>query len=143
MATHFAESTPQEVQLVPVDIKGCSEEYLVLVATKLIRCIDDQASEAVQVWSAEDGLPGEPGHCRGVRGMRIDPRKVGGDRVFRTWGWPDALIVSEHIKWVLERARLKGAAFEEVRAGAHAGPGAADSRVRMDSSTSSAKGVER
>ena len=114
MATLFAEYTPQEVQLLPVNIKGGSGEYSVLVATRLIRCIDDIASKEIQVWRPEDGRPDKQGHYRGVTGMRIDPMKVGGFQVFRTWGWSDALIVSEHVKLVLERARVTGADFEEV-----------------------------
>ncbi|MFY1831907.1 imm11 family protein [Myxococcus fulvus] len=114
MAALFAEFTPQEVQLVPVDIKGCSDEYLILVATRLIRCIDEEASEGIHLWRPEDGRPDTAGHYRDVVGMRIDPMKVDGTQVFRTWGWSVALIVSEHIKLLLERGKLTGAAFEEV-----------------------------
>ncbi|MBN9686035.1 hypothetical protein JYJ93_26660 [Corallococcus sp. NCSPR001] len=49
-------------------------------------------------------------------GMRIDPAKVGGAKVFRTWGWPVALIVSEEIKETLERAGITGAKFTDVTA---------------------------
>ena len=114
MATLFAEYAPQEVQLLPVNIKGGAGEYSVLVATRLIRCIDDKASTEVQVWKPEDGRPDKVGQYRGVIGMRIDPMKVGGFQVFGTWGWSDALIVSEHIKLVLERAKVTGADFEEA-----------------------------
>jgi len=33
------------VQLIPVDIQGYPDQYLILVATKLIRCIDEKASK--------------------------------------------------------------------------------------------------
>ncbi|QSQ12362.1 hypothetical protein [Myxococcus landrumensis] len=82
MATHFAEFAPEDVQLLPVRIKGCSDEYSVLVATRLVE--------------------------------GIDPRKDVGALVFRASDPPDALIVSEHLKVVLERARLTGVSFEEV-----------------------------
>ncbi|NTX10885.1 hypothetical protein HUA76_08825 [Myxococcus sp. CA056] len=114
MSSLFAEYAPQEVQLLPVNVKGGSGEYHVLVATRLIRCIDDKASKEIQVWKPEDARPDKADHYRGVIGMRIDPMKVGGFQVFRTWGWSEALIVSEHIKLVLERARVTGADFEEV-----------------------------
>ncbi|MCP3098488.1 hypothetical protein LZ198_06305 [Myxococcus sp. K15C18031901] len=114
MAALLEEYSPQEVQLMPVSIQGCRDEYRVLVATTLIRCIDDKASEAIQVWKPEDRRPDELGHYRDIVGMRIDPSQVDGAQVFRIWGWSDALIVSEHIKLVLERARLTGADFEEV-----------------------------
>ncbi|MFY2561251.1 imm11 family protein [Corallococcus terminator] len=114
MANVFAEYAPAEVQLVPVDVKGGSGEYRILVTTRSIRCIDDKASQEVQRWKQEEGRPDKTGHYRSVVGLRIDPMRVGGFQVFRTWGWSDALIVSEHIKLVLERARLTGLDFEEV-----------------------------
>ncbi|NVJ26478.1 hypothetical protein HUW62_35190 [Myxococcus sp. AM011] len=114
MATHLAEYASLEVQLLPVKVKGGSGEYSVLVAKKLIRCIDDKASQEIQAWKPEDGQPDKLGHYRSVIGMRIDPRKVGHFQVFRIWGWSDALIVSEDIKGLLERAKVTGADFEEV-----------------------------
>ncbi|WP_141332324.1 DUF1629 domain-containing protein [Myxococcus sp. AB025B] len=114
VATLFAELAPDDVQLLPVDIEGCPDEYLVLVATKLIRCIDDQASEEVMYWKPEDDRPDKLGQYRSVFGMKIDPTKVGTTKVFRTWGWSSILIVSEDLKVALEQAKVTGAAFEEV-----------------------------
>ncbi|WNZ66013.1 hypothetical protein QEG98_23670 [Myxococcus sp. MxC21-1] len=114
VASIFAELAPDDVQLLPIDVDGQSEPYCILVATQLIRCIDDNTSEEVRYWKPEDGRPEKVGKYRGVSGMRIDPTKVGGAKVFRTWGWTIALIVSEDIKNALERARVTGAKFEEV-----------------------------
>ncbi|WP_342378662.1 hypothetical protein NVS55_04650 [Myxococcus stipitatus] len=114
VATLFAELAPDDVQLIPVDIKGCPDEYQILVATRRIRCIDDQASEEILRWKPEDERPDKFGMYRGVYGMRIDKSKVGDAKVFRTWGWTVALIVSEDIKNAMERARVTGAEFEEV-----------------------------
>ncbi|WXH26976.1 hypothetical protein WA016_00887 [Myxococcus stipitatus] len=114
VATLFTELAPNDVQLIPVDIKGCPDQYLILVATKLVRCIDDEASEEVLYWKPEDERPDKLGKYRSVYGMRIDPTKVGGVKVFRTWGWTGVLIVSEDIKDALERAHVTGAEFEEV-----------------------------
>ena len=102
------------MQLLAVDVDGQSEPYCILVATRLIRCIDDNASEEVGYWTPEDGRPEKVGKYRGVSGMRIDPTKVGGAKVFRTWGWTIALVVSEDLKEALERAGVTGAKFEEV-----------------------------
>ncbi|WP_240358628.1 imm11 family protein [Myxococcus vastator] len=113
-ATLFAEMAPNDVQLIPVDINGCPDEYLILVATRLVRCIDDEASEEVLYWKPEDERPDKLGMYRSVFGMRIDPTKVGDAKVFRTWGWSGVLVVSEDIKAALERANITGAAFEEV-----------------------------
>ncbi|WP_246137780.1 imm11 family protein [Myxococcus llanfairpwllgwyngyllgogerychwyrndrobwllllantysiliogogogochensis] len=114
VATLFAELAPNDVQLIPVDIKGCPDEYLILVATRLVRCIDDKASEEVLYWKAEDERPEKLGQYRSVYGLRIDRSKVGDAKVFRTWGWSGVLIVSEDIKAALERAKVSGAEFEEV-----------------------------
>ncbi|HYO70280.1 MAG TPA: DUF1629 domain-containing protein, partial [Archangium sp.] len=46
--------------------------------------------------------------------MRIDPSKVGNARVFRTWGWELAIVVSEAIKDALERMGATGTKFQEV-----------------------------
>ncbi|MCK8503636.1 imm11 family protein [Myxococcus fulvus] len=114
VAALFAELAPEDVQLLPANIAGCPDEYLVLVATKLVRCIDDAATEDVLYWKPEDERPDMLGQYRSVFGMRIDPSRVGDAKVFRTWGWPVALIVSEDIKVALERANITGAEFEEV-----------------------------
>ncbi|WP_163786113.1 imm11 family protein [Myxococcus vastator] len=110
----FAELAPDDVQLFPVDVAGQAEPYFILVATRLIRCIDDSASTEVRYWQPEDGRPEKVGEYRGVSGMRIDPAKVGGAKVFRTRGWSIALIVSEDIKEALERAGVTGCYFKEV-----------------------------
>lgn len=114
VAAIFAEMAPNDVQLIPVDIQGCPDEYLILVATRLVRCIDDKASEEVMYWKPEDGRPEKLGMYRSVYGMRIDPTKVGDAKVFRTWGWTGVLIVSEDIKTAMEHANVTGAEFEEV-----------------------------
>ncbi|NVJ10444.1 hypothetical protein HUW63_35200 [Myxococcus sp. AM001] len=110
----FAELAPEDVQLFPVDVAGQAEPYFILVATRLIRCIDDNASTEVRYREPEDGRPEKVGEYRSVSGMRIDPAKVGGAKVFRPEGWSIALIVSEDIKEALEHAGVTGMKFEEV-----------------------------
>ncbi|MFY2560742.1 hypothetical protein ACN469_24270 [Corallococcus terminator] len=114
VATPFAELAPDDVQLLPVDVKGFPDQYVILVATKLVRCIDDKASEEILRWKPEDERPDKLGQYRSVYGLRIDPMKPGSTKVFRTWGWTVALVVSEDIKVALERAMVTGAEFEEV-----------------------------
>ncbi|NMO21354.1 hypothetical protein HPC49_00915 [Pyxidicoccus fallax] len=114
VASLFAELAPNDVQLIPVDVQGQPDQYLILVATKCIRCIDDAASDEVRYWKPEDGQPERVGYYKSVIGLRIDPTKVGDARVFRTWGWDIALIVSEDIKQALERAKVTGAKFTPV-----------------------------
>jgi Suppressor of fused protein (SUFU) len=112
-ASILTELAPGDVQLLPVDIEGQLDQYLILVATRLIRCIDEQASR-IQFWTEEDGLPEKVGQYASVRDLRIDPSKVGDAKVFRPEGWDVALIVSEEIKEALESAGVTGARFEEV-----------------------------
>jgi hypothetical protein len=68
----------------------------------------------VQRWTPEDGEPEKVGEYRYIAGARIDPTKVEGARIFRPWGWPIGLIVSEDIKEALEREGLTGTRFVEV-----------------------------
>ncbi|MFP2905774.1 imm11 family protein [Pyxidicoccus sp. 3LFB2] len=114
VASIFTELAPDDVQIIPVDIQGQPDQYLILVATKLIRCIDDAASEEVRYWKPEHGQPERVGDYKSVMGLRIDPTQVGDAKVFRTRGWNLALIVSEDIKVALERARVSGATFTPV-----------------------------
>lgn len=114
VASVFTELAPRDVQLLPVDIPGQPDAFRILVATRLIRCIDDAASEDVEYWTPEDGRPEKVGQYRDVYGMRIDPAKVGDARVFRTWGWTVALVVSEELKETLERVGATGVKFKEV-----------------------------
>lgn len=113
-ASIFLELAANDVQLIPVDIEGQNEEHFILDATRLVKCIDDQASEEVEVWTPEDGRPEKTGMYRNVAGMRIDPTRVGDTRVFRTWGWTVALIISEDLKLALERIGTTGPRFKAV-----------------------------
>ena len=113
VASVFSELAPGDVQLLPVDIDGQPDQYLILVATKLIRCIDEKASK-VQYWKAEDGLPDMVGKIYSVDNLRIDKTKVGDAQVFRPEGSSGVLIVSGAIKGALERLGATGAKFEEV-----------------------------
>ncbi|HEX8823418.1 MAG TPA: AHH domain-containing protein, partial [Archangium sp.] len=68
-------------------------------------------------------MRGEPARFEeGFYGMRIDPTRVGDAKVFRTWGWTTALIVSEDVKMALELVGITGAKFKDVTgpAGTHA-----------------------
>lgn len=114
VASLFEEIAPDDVQTVPVEIQGQADAFRILVATKLLKCIDDKASKEVRLWTPEDGRPEKVGQYRDVRGLRIDPSKVGDAQVFRTWGWSVALIVSEELKDALVRLGATGLDFEPV-----------------------------
>jgi hypothetical protein len=114
VAAILTQLAPADVQLLPVDVASQSEPYFIANVTRVVRCIDDEASEEVQYWKPEDGRPEKVGKYRAVSGMRIDPTKVGDAKVFRTWGWTIALIVSEDVKEAIERAGISGVNFKEV-----------------------------
>lgn len=113
VASVFAELAPQDVQFISVDIEDEPDQYLILVAIRCIRCIDEKASK-VQFWKPGDGLPEKVGKYYAVDDMRIDRTKVGTARVFRPEGWLGSLIVSGDIKDALERVGSTGMKFHEV-----------------------------
>jgi hypothetical protein len=113
VASMFTELAPDDVQLLPVDVEGQADQYLILVATRLIRCIDEKASR-IELWTHEDGVPHMVGRYASVRDMRIDKAKAGSAQVFRCEGWIGPLIVSGEIKDALERMGATGTRFEEV-----------------------------
>lgn len=114
VASLLAERIPDEVQLLPVDISSQPDQYLVLNALRLIRCIDDAHSSEVRYWEPEDGMPEKVGTYFSIAGLRIDPTKVGDARMFRTWGWTGALIVSEDLKAALAQSGATGMKFTPV-----------------------------
>jgi len=108
------ELAPEDVQLYPVEVESRSEPYFLINVARLVRCIDDEASAEVLYWKPEDGRPEKVGQYRDVHGLRIDPSRVGGAKVFRPWGYPGSLLVAEDIKQALERMGATGLDFREV-----------------------------
>jgi hypothetical protein len=114
VATLLAELAPTDVQFVPVNVEGQTDGFFILNVTRVVKCIDDEASAEVQYWKPENGRPEKTGSYRAVHGLRIDPSKVGDAKVFRPWGWLVVLLVSEEIREALERIRASGTKFKEV-----------------------------
>ncbi|ADO75938.1 imm11 family protein [Stigmatella aurantiaca] len=113
VASLLSEHAPGDVQLIPADIEGQPDQYLVLVATRLIRCIDEKASR-ILLWTHEDGAPHKVGKYRDVRDMRIDQAKAGDAKIFRPEGWSSTLIIAGELKDALERIGATGTRFEEA-----------------------------
>ena len=111
----LAELAPSDLQLVPVLLEGIPDQLCILNVTRVIDCIDDAASEHVKRYTTEDArvFADKVGQYSSVRGLRIDRERVGGAKIFRTWGWV-AIIVCEDIKDALERIGTVGARFEAV-----------------------------
>src|SRR6218665_24970 len=114
VAAVFSELAPDDVQLIPVDVDGQTEPYVLLNITRVVKCVDDEASDEVRYWKLEGGEPEKLGQYRSVIGMRIGPSKAGNARMVRTWGWELAIVVSEAIKDALERMGATGTKFQEV-----------------------------
>ncbi|WIG97990.1 DUF1629 domain-containing protein [Myxococcus sp. SDU36] len=114
VAALITEVAPDDVQLFPVELDSQPAQHYILNATRLVKCIDDAACEEVRYWTLEDGMPEKVGTYSSVSGMRIDTAKVEGAKVFRTWGWTVALIVSEEVKDAMERAGITGTKFTDV-----------------------------
>jgi hypothetical protein len=104
----------QDVQFIPTQVDGHTGPYFILNTLREIRCIDDARCEEVKYWRPEDGQPEKLGEYRYIHGLRIDPSKVGDARIFRTWGWDIALIVSEDLKQAIEAEGITGTRFVEV-----------------------------
>lgn len=113
VASVFTELAPGDVQLIPARVEGQPDQYLILVATRRIRCIDEKVSK-VQLWTPEDGAPHKVGKYYAVDDMRIDKAKAGDAQVFRPEGWEVALVVSSAIKEALERMGATGTKFTEA-----------------------------
>ncbi|QRN97449.1 suppressor of fused domain protein [Archangium violaceum] len=114
VASTLAELAPGDVQLYPAEVDSRPEPYFLVNVARMVRCIDEAASEEVRYGEPEDNLPDKIGYYLSVYGMRIDPSKVGDARIFRPWGYPAALLVAEDVKDALERTGATGLKFTEV-----------------------------
>ncbi|WNG41801.1 hypothetical protein F0U61_04665 [Archangium violaceum] len=104
----------KEVQFIPVEVEGQTEPWFILNALQVIRCIDDARCEEVLYWLPEDNRPDKLGGYRNVRGLKVDPEKIGEAHIFRPWGWKVVLIVSEHLKRAMEDEGITGIKFLDV-----------------------------
>lgn len=104
----------KDVQFLPTRVASLAEPWFILNVTRVVRCIDDARCSEVMYWKPEDGQPKKVGTYRAVYDMRIDPTKTEGARIFRTWGWLVAIVVSQDIKEALEQAHVTGIKFIEV-----------------------------
>ncbi|WP_239014898.1 imm11 family protein [Archangium violaceum] len=104
----------KEVQFIPVEVDGQTEPWFILNTLYVIRCIDDARCEEVFYWLPEDNRPDKLGGYRNVRGLKVNPAKIGNANIFRPWGWKVVLIVSERIKQALEEEGITGTKFIEV-----------------------------
>ena len=97
-----------DCQFIPCRVEGQAERYVLLHTLRIIKCVDEPRCKVVAY--DNDGS----GEYSNIRGLKIDPTKVGDANIFRPWGWKVALIVSERVKQAMEEEGLTGARFTEV-----------------------------
>lgn len=103
-----------QMQLIPITVDEHPDRYYLLNLLRTIRCIDDERCEEVGYRTVEDGYEDGIGEYYKVVGLRIDPSKVGNAELFRPWGWPVSIIISERVKKAMEEAGVTGTRFTEV-----------------------------
>jgi hypothetical protein len=103
----------EEAQFFPARVESSEEPWFVLNATRLVDCIDESRCLRTVRWKLEDERPDRVGEYRVVEGLRVDPGRVGGARIFRPWGWR-VLIVSEELQRAMEQEGMTGTRFTEV-----------------------------
>jgi hypothetical protein len=105
----------KDVQLLPARLEGQVAPWFILNVLRIIRCIDEARCEYVERWKPEDNRPDKVGEYRNVRGLKVDPSKVGYDaHIFRPWGWRVAILVSEPLKQALEQEGITGVKYIEA-----------------------------
>jgi hypothetical protein len=104
----------REVQFIPVEVEGQAEPYFILNALQIIRCVDEARSDEVFFWRPEDGEPDKVGQYKNVRGLKVEPSRIGDANIFRPWGWRVILIVSERVKLAMDQEGITGTYFVEV-----------------------------
>lgn len=104
----------KEVQFISAEVEGQAEPWFILNPLQVIRCIDDTRCEEVVYWRPEDDRPDKLGEYQNVRGLKVDPSKIGAANVFRPWGWLVTLLVSERVKHALEEECITGIDFNPV-----------------------------
>ncbi|WP_223759006.1 imm11 family protein [Myxococcus sp. RHSTA-1-4] len=114
VANVFRRLAPDDVQLFPVTVEGESAPFFIVNAVKAADCIDEANCEEVHRYDQDDPYPERRGAYRWIYGLRVDPAKTDGARVFRPKRFTTALIVSEDIKDALESVGSLGVSFERV-----------------------------
>jgi hypothetical protein len=104
----------QDVQLLPARVEGQTDSWFILNLLRVIRCIDEARCEYVDYWKPEDNRPEKVGEYHNVRGLKVDPTKIGDAHIFRPWGWRVAIVVSEPLKLALEEAGITGMKYVEA-----------------------------
>ncbi|WP_426735044.1 imm11 family protein [Myxococcus faecalis] len=114
VARVFLTLAPDDVQAFLIEVEGAKTALYIINATRCFNCVDEESSLEVQRYPPEGVAPERVGMYRAIHGLRIDPSRTAGARVFRIQGYSSAFIVSEEIKSALEEVGNLGVTFERV-----------------------------
>jgi hypothetical protein len=64
--------------------------------------------------ACREGEPELVGKYENVRGLKVDPARMGDVSICRPWGWTGAIIITERIKLAMERAGITGLRLREA-----------------------------
>lgn len=113
LAEAFAQVAGATLQRIPVRV-GSRNGYEILVATQLIRCLDEQRSEFVK-WTEADDRPDRMGSYRSVPKIRLNRDLIPHDtHIFRIEGWSIPLIVSGEMMEAARAVDAIGLKFASV-----------------------------
>jgi hypothetical protein len=113
IADILQELAPGDIERFPVTVGSDIAGYEIINAVHQRRCVDEQRS-GVTKWTLDDHRADLAGQYRSIDHLVIDPSRTEGSHIFRTWGSPIRLIVSEDIRRSLEPIENLGVVFHSV-----------------------------
>ena len=80
----------------------------------LVECVDDEKTESIVRWQAEDDEPDKIGQYRQITGLRVDPERLVGIDTCRVQDWEVSIIISQRVRMMLDAHHVKGVVFWPV-----------------------------
>ena len=105
-------SLSDAVQFIPLRY-GVNTIYLMNILP-LVECVDDEKTESIMRWQAEDDEPDKIGQYRQIIGLRVDPERLVGIDICRVQDWEVSIIVSQRVRMMLETHHVNGVVFWPV-----------------------------
>lgn len=111
LAFLLKELAPDDIQLVPVEVKGDAGEWWLVHVLTHLDCMDRKHTLFSYEPSRDRKIHGQ---ITGVLKLVVDPERIGDRQIFRAKGWEVDLLVSERVKGAMEKAGVTGAQFRSV-----------------------------
>lgn len=103
-----------EAEFIPARVEGEATEYFVMNILSRVKCLDEERTQYVEKWTKDSNRPDLAGEYKKVRGIVIHQAAAIGRNLFRMWGSPQHIIVSQRVKDAFEGNGLTGARFCDV-----------------------------